>query len=111
MRKVWWYVLLGAFVLVPTVTLLVRDAEVKPHRVALTWQPPAARSGVTLAGYNVYRRTVESRSFVMIAEKVRGQSYEDRLVTSGRKYVYVVTSVDTEGRESMCSMDTTAEIP
>lgn len=95
-----------------TVALIVlRPDPPKLHSVTLTWNPPPARAGLTLAGYNVYRRTAESNSFVRIAEKVSGPPYEDRLVGTGRNYVYVVTSVDTSGRESGFSAPATAEIP
>jgi fibronectin type 3 domain-containing protein len=111
MKKVWWYALLGIFALLFTVSVLLRHHRVEPHSVTLTWHAPAPRSGVTLVGYNVYRRTAESELFIKIAEKIQGPPYEDRLVSSGRKYVYVVTSVDKLGRESRFSAEAAAEIP
>jgi hypothetical protein len=63
-----------------------------------------------LIGYNVYRRTAEG-VFVRIAEEVSGPPYEDRLVSSGRWYVYVMTSVDKVGRESRFLAEVKAEIP
>jgi fibronectin type 3 domain-containing protein len=111
MRRAWWYVLLSVAALLLILAMVWRGhSQATPHSVTLTWNPPAARTGVTLAGYNVYRRTDES-PFVKIAEKVPGPSYEDQLVGSGRKYVYVVTSVDTTGRESRYSAPASAEIP
>ena len=113
MRKFQRYVIpCGLTALVLAVALIMRcTGPAKPHSVTLTWNPPPARAGVTIAGYNIYRRTAESKSFVKIAEKVAGPPYEDRLVGSGQKYVYIVTSVDTAGRESRFSAPATAEIP
>jgi fibronectin type 3 domain-containing protein len=112
MRKIQQYVLpFGLMAFVFAVALTRCTGPAMPHYVALTWNPPAARAGVTLAGYNIYRRTAESNSLVKIAEKVTGPPYEDRLVSSGRKYVYVVTSVDATGRESGFSAPAYAEIP
>ena len=45
------------------------------------------------------------------AEREFGPPYEDRLVNSGRTYVYVVTAVDHTGRESRFSKEVSAEIP
>jgi fibronectin type 3 domain-containing protein len=111
MRKTVWYVLLSVFALVLTGIAFLRYSEPLPPRVTLTWNAPALRNGVTLVGYNVYRRTVDGDTFVKIADKVPASPYEDHLVTSGRKYVYVVTSVDSTGRESRFSADATVEIP
>ena len=63
-----------------------------------------------VVGYNVYRRADDGR-FVKIADKVPGSLYEDRMVSSGRTYTYVVTSVDQVGRESRFSAEAKAEVP
>ena len=111
MKKTWWYVLLGVLALLFIGGMLFRHRQVEPHSVTLTWQAPAPRIGVTLAGYNVYRRTAESDSFIRIAQGVSGPPYEDRLVISGRRYVYAVTSVDKDGSESRFSAEAKVEIP
>ena len=89
----------------------LRHSGPAPHGVTLTWNAPMPRRGVTIVGYNVYRRTSEGGSFVKIAENVSGPPYEDHLITTRRKYVYVVTAVDQAGRESRFSAEITAEIP
>ena len=86
-----------------------RKAE--PHRVTLTWQAPPPKTGVTVVGYNVYRRAGDGAPFVRIATQVPGPPYEDRLVNSERTYFYVVTTVDQVGRESRFSTEVKAEIP
>jgi fibronectin type 3 domain-containing protein len=86
-----------------------RKAEL--HRVTLTWQAPPPKTGVTVVGYNVYRRAGGGAPFVRIATRVPGPPYEDRLVNSERTYFYVVTTVDQVGRESRFSTEVKAEIP
>jgi hypothetical protein len=67
-----------------------RGAEL--HGVTLTWQAPPPGKGVTVVWYNVYRRTGEGGSFVKIADREPGPSYEDLLANSGKTQIYVVTS-------------------
>lgn len=81
-----------------------------PHSVTLTWVAPPAAAGVTIVGYNVYRSTTSGGPFVKLASKVPTPSYEDRLVTSGRTYFYVVTSLDQTDRESRYSSEVRAVI-
>ncbi|MGO9864406.1 MAG: hypothetical protein ACLPLR_12410 [Terriglobales bacterium] len=83
----------------------------KPHSVTLTWEAPPAVAGTSVVGYNVYRSTTSGAQFVKLASRVQGPPYEDRLVTSGRTYFYVVTAVDRSGRESSYSKETRAVIP
>lgn len=111
MKESRWYVLLGIVGLLLAALVLLRSEPDKPHTVTLTWQAPAARSGITVIGYNVYRRPFESSSFARIADRVTAPPYEDRFVNTGTTYIYVVTSVDATGRESSYSKETKAEIP
>jgi fibronectin type 3 domain-containing protein len=103
-------VLLG-FGMMLAIAGLLRHHPEEPHSVTLTWKAPATREKVTIVGYNVYRKPEDSTSFSRIAERVAGPPYEDRLVTSGRRYLYVVTSVDQNGRESRYSAAVTVEVP
>lgn len=82
-----------------------------PHGVTLTWRPPPPKAGITIVGYNVYRRTDLGGPFVKIADHVSQSAYEDTLVSSGRTYIYAVTSVDQSGRESRYSTLTRATVP
>jgi hypothetical protein len=103
--------LLGLLALLIIGPVLWFHRKAEPHSVTLTWRAPPPKKGVTVVGYNVYRRAVEGGSFVKIADKVSGPPYEDRMVNSGRMYFYVVTAVDQVGRESRFSAETRAEIP
>jgi fibronectin type 3 domain-containing protein len=102
--------LLGLLILL-LVGLTHFQRKAASHSVTLTWQAPRPVDGIPVVGYNVYRRVSEGTSFVRIATRVPGPPYEDRLVTTGRKYVYAVTSVDRNGRESRYSTTVTVEIP
>jgi titin len=82
-----------------------------PPGVALTWEAPPGGTGVSIAGYNVYRSTTAGGQFVKLASRVPGPPYEDRMVVSGRTYFYVVTAVDQTGRESVYSGKARATVP
>jgi fibronectin type 3 domain-containing protein len=105
------YVVLALSALVSIVVLTLRHPASTPHSVTLSWHSPPSHSGVTIVGYNVYRKTVDASSYIRIAERVAGSPYEDRLVSTGRTYLYVVTSLDQDGRESRFSPAVRAEIP
>jgi fibronectin type 3 domain-containing protein len=106
-----WHVLLGIPTLVLSIQLLGCFKPEPPHIVTLTWQAPAPQSGITVVGYNVYRRVLETTAFVKIADRVTSSPYDDRFVTTGTTYIYVVTSVDATGRESRYSLETKAQVP
>jgi len=82
-----------------------------PHSVTLNWDVPTAMAGVKIGTYNIYRSTTSGGPFLKLASGVKAPSYEDRLVTSGRTYFYVVTALDQTGRESRFSTEVRAEIP
>ena len=82
-----------------------------PHGVTLTWRPPPPKVGITIVGYNIYRRTDPGGPFVKIGDHVPQSPYEDSLVTSGTTYIYAVTSVDQSGRESRYSAVARATVP
>ena len=81
------------------------------HRVNLNWQAPAAKPGVTVKSYNVYRSTTSGRQYVKIASGVPEAHYVDTTVSSGKTYYYVVTSVDAAGHESGFSAEIKATVP
>ena len=82
-----------------------------PHSVTLTWQPTKPPTGVSVVGYNVYRRTKAESGYTKIATRVPGPPYEDHQVVSGQTYFYAVTAVDQSGRESRLSENIQATIP
>jgi fibronectin type 3 domain-containing protein len=81
------------------------------HSVTLTWQAPPPTTGVSVVGYNVYRRAQSDATRIKVASRVTGTDYEDQLVVSGHTYFYVVTAVDQSGRESRFSGEIQATIP
>jgi len=83
----------------------------KPHSVSLTWHAPAAEPGVQVVGYNIYRSTASGGHYVKIASRVPRLTYNDQIVSPGRTYFYVVTTVDQRDRESRYSTEITVVIP
>ncbi len=82
-----------------------------PHSVTLKWDAPVAAAVVKVSSYNIYRSTTSGGPFVKLASGVKAPPYEDRLVTRGRTYFYVVTALDQTGRESRFSNEVRTEIP
>jgi fibronectin type 3 domain-containing protein len=83
----------------------------QPHWVTLTWEAPAPVPGSAVVGYNIYRSTTSGGPYAKIASDVPRPLYDDRIVTSGRTYFYVVTAVDQAGHESRFSGEVKAEVP
>ena len=69
----------------------------------------------TIAGYNVYRATVETGPFTKLTATPLPSTgpllYVDRGVQPGGTYYYVVTAVDVGGNESPQSVATSARVP
>jgi fibronectin type 3 domain-containing protein len=98
---------LAIFIALLTLTSCRKAA---PHSVTLTWDVSADPKS-SVVGYNVYRRTLPNGQFVKLADRVPKPPYEDRLVLTGREYVYAVTALDQSGRESHFSVEARAKIP
>ena len=64
-------------------------------------------------GYNVYRSTTSGSGYVKIngSSPVTGTSYVDQNTNPGTTYYYVVTSVDSAGKESAYSKEAHATEP
>ena len=78
------------------------------HSVALTW----TASTSTVAGYNVYRGTVNGGPYTLVnTSLVTVQAFTDATVQNGLIYYYVATAVDTSGNESAYSTPAQANIP
>jgi fibronectin type 3 domain-containing protein len=68
------------------------------HYVHLTWHP--GKGGTEVVGYNVYRTTGKHRHFRKINRSlVAKPEYDDRTVSSGVTYRYMVSAVDAKGTE------------
>lgn len=81
------------------------------HKVALTWSAPSVTTEA-IAGYRVYRRIAGASGYSSLTSSLDKQpSYTDTAVQSGATYDYVVTSVDTVGKESAPSNKTEVTIP
>lgn len=81
------------------------------HSVTLTWQPPTLENGVSVASYNVYRRTPKDHIYKKIATHVPGPPYQDTQVKGGQTYIYAVSAVDPSGHEGRLSEVAKVTIP
>ena len=80
----------------------------RPHSVDLKWKASVSR----VAGYNVYRSETDRGPYIKLTSApVRATNYTDRIVQSGHIYFYVVTAVDSKGKESTYSNQAKAPIP
>jgi len=87
------------------------------HSVTLVWQAPSPVGGSgTISGYNVYRSPESTPGSTTNYAKLNtaltaGQTYTDSTVSAGASYSYCVTTVDSLGEESVCSVPATANVP
>jgi fibronectin type 3 domain-containing protein len=77
----------------------------KPHKITVNWEKtPRAVS------YKVYRRPYRSDTYTKVAT-ANNNNYEDPAVQSGERYCYVVTSIDSHGKESARSKEICQTVP
>lgn len=75
----------------------------------LSWKPSASTN---IIGYNVYRSPRAGGPYIKVnAFPVTKPSFADATVVSGTSYYYVMTAVDSEGRESRRSNEVAVVIP
>ena len=77
------------------------------HTVALTWDPEPS----SIKGYNIYRGSHSGGPYSRIASFVSLNSYNDKAVSSGQTYYYVVTAIGLNSVESGYSDEAVATIP
>ena len=78
------------------------------HSVELSW---TASTSAGIVGYNVYRAIGTGGYSKLDSSIVTGLKYTDVTVTAGTTYKYVVTAVDSLGRESAFSLPIAATVP
>jgi Viral BACON domain len=93
-----------------TVTAVLSMTSPPPvqHAVLLSWKNPA---GATVVSHSLYRSTVRGSSYGLLASAVDGTTYTDESTQPGTLYYYVVTAVDSQGRESSYSNEAEVAIP
>jgi fibronectin type 3 domain-containing protein len=78
------------------------------HSVDLSWTASTSH----VSGYRVYVSAVSGGPYTLLTKGlVKGTTYTDTNVKSGKTYYYMVTSVDANGAESVASKEFTAKIP
>jgi fibronectin type 3 domain-containing protein len=106
--------LLLAFALLACVCAFAQVAPAgTAHSVTLAWVAPSPVGGSgTISGYNVYRSPSSSTTYAKLNSTVNaGLTYTDTSVAAGTGYSYCVTTVDSLGEESVCSVPATANVP
>jgi hypothetical protein len=84
-------------------------AQGKDGAVALSWQGAADCNGGAVAGYNLYRSATSGGEYTKVnSSLITGTQYDDTGLENGTTYYYVVTSVDSDGDESVRSQEVTA---
>jgi len=77
----------------------------KAHKITVTWEKvPHAVS------YNVYRRSYRVETYTQVGDS-NTNSYEDPTVRSGERYCYVISSIDSKGKESARSKEICVTVP
>jgi fibronectin type 3 domain-containing protein len=80
-------------------------APLKPHKITINWE-----KAPRVLSYNVYRRLYRSETFTKVGTATTN-SYEDPAVQGGERYCYVVTSIDSKGKESERSKEICLTVP
>ena len=79
------------------------------HTVTLTW---VASPSPNLQGYRVYRSQTSGGPYANVSgAPVASLQFTDSSVANGQDYFYVVTSVDSNGLESVPTSEVSAQIP
>jgi hypothetical protein len=82
-----------------------------PHQVALSWDAQGS-STASISSYNTYRSTAGTSAYQLLhSSAVPQTTYVDTTVQSGGTYGYIVTSVDSTGKESAPSNEVSETIP
>jgi len=85
-------------------------AQNPQHSITVSWIAPSPVGGSgTVGSYNVYRSTSTVGPYTKLsATAATVLSYADTTGTTGTKYFYVITTVDSNGFESMNSGEASA---
>jgi hypothetical protein len=76
--------------------------------VDLVWAPDTEAD---LAGYNIFRREQGGQPTKINSDSVKGPSYRDAGVQSGKTYFYSVSAMDVRGNESARSDEANEAVP
>lgn len=84
------------------------------HQNAISWTAAAPVTGVTIAGYNIFKSTTsgkEAPPALNGTTPITGLSYVDSNVAVGQTNFYVVQTVSTTGNSSVPSNEVSATTP
>jgi Abnormal spindle-like microcephaly-assoc'd, ASPM-SPD-2-Hydin len=95
----------------PTATVsLSGTGAALSHQVTLSWTAPTG-SPDPVAGYNIYRSTSGGANQLLNTAVDTQTSYVDSTVSSSTTYSYTVTSVDSQGNQSVPSSPASVTVP
>jgi fibronectin type 3 domain-containing protein len=80
------------------------------HQVSLSWSAPSS-SPDPVAGYDIYRSTSGGANQMLNTSIDAQTSYVDSTVSSGTTYSYTVTSVDSQGNQSVPTSPVSVAVP
>ena len=86
----------------------VFTSENHQNFIDLIWNPNTESD---LAGYNIFRRVAGGPLVKLNSEIIKPSAYRDLKISSGNKYYYSVSAIDTRGNESPRSEETTETAP
>ena len=90
----------------PAPSYLTAKADTSKNSVVLNWKPVEGASG-----YNVYRKDVTDLGYQRINfSTIKATSYEDKSVSRGKDYIYMIRSQDVAGQESVDSISAGAPL-
>ena len=83
-------------------------SQSRPHSVTVSW----TASTSPILGYNVYQTLMPDGPRIKLTpQPVTATQYVDSTVAAGQTYAYVVTAVDSKGKESLPSAPIMATVP
>jgi len=93
---------------VPTGLQAVFSGPGQQPFIDLIWAPDV---DADLAGYNIYRREVDSEPQKINSEVVKAPAFRDTKITAGHTYFYSVSAIDVRGNESARSAEASESVP
>ncbi|MGD2090985.1 MAG: PKD domain-containing protein [Candidatus Aminicenantes bacterium] len=96
--------------------MINRNLFTLEHVYRITWEsnPENALRGANIVQYNIYRKRPDEGVYSFVATIAAGDTYEyyDRIGTVQEDFIYTVTAVDDQGRESdLPNSTTTSRLP
>ncbi len=87
-------------------------AQVIAEGITTSWDAATDADGGPVSGYNLYRSTTPQGGYTQVnGALITGTQFVDTGVDTETRYYYVVTSVDSDGDQSVLSREVSATVP